>query len=114
MCDCKELEQEVDFEESEEVIGTLDSEEILGLIAVQEEEKRIEIFDNFEILNEELELVSDEAKNEIADIIYMVGKLRDIGVDYNNNLALVNNFLTNRANRNITKLQSVQVQQNQI
>jgi hypothetical protein len=92
------------------------SEELLNLLAVQEEEKRIEKFESdFEV--SEKTKASDLYKEGMVvaeTIISMTKTLVNAGVDYNNGLSLVSNFLTNKQNLELAKVQQIQAQQNQI
>ena len=96
--------------------GIPDCEELLNLLAVQEEEKRIENFEkDFEI--SEKTKASDlykEAMVVAETIVSMTRTLVNAGVDYNNGLSLVSNFLTNKQNLELAKVQQIQAQQNQI
>ena len=88
-----------------------------GKIALEEEAERcIRFKEDYE--------VSDETKNsglykeamiEAETFIAMAKKLiNDGAIDYNNALAFCSNHFTNKHNLEIQKLQSVQMQQNQI
>ena len=92
------------------------SEELLNLLAVQEEEKRIENFESDFKVSEKTK-ASDLYKEGMVvaeTIVAMTRTLVNAGVDYNNGLSLVSNFLTNKQNLELSKVQQIQAQQNQI
>lgn len=92
------------------------SEELLNLLAVQEEEKRIENFESdFEV--SEKTKASDLYKEGMVvaeTIVSMTRTLVNAGVDYNNALSIANNHVVSDQNIKLAKVQQIQAQQNQI
>lgn len=118
---CKENKEEVldinedcDLEVETKERETPSFEDILGFMQVEEESDRIEIYNNYSFPKNLEKSVSADCKRDTVDIIYMVHMLKEAGLDYNNVVALSSNFVTNRHNREMGNVQTVQNQQNSI
>ena len=115
---CKEeLNQVEEIEEVEQEEYVDSSEEIMGQIAVQEELKRIDIQENPTSEVSEETLSSDFYKDSMITV-ETIGeaflKLIGFGIDYNNSVSIANNVYQNAINERLTKIQQVQVEQNNV